>query len=229
MNHEEFNETQLLTTENQLLREAIIGLANETDFLFCFSCFNYGKRGDYYATTCVRCEEWTCEDCTGIYTNSCTQNQTNSTNMSGIEYCGPCHEQIKDKDKIVQMTIVEENSEGELIPLDWNRFQSNFNDNAIDHITDMINDFFESGEYFHTGIHHLNLYKNLEGHCQVGFYFETKEEYQDIIDEDVSLDELKDDLACHLYDGIDGFHFEADSPFRNPGETDETITLHLEF
>lgn len=219
---DEENIIKLLKSENQLLRQAIIGLVKETGVLFCFSCFNSGKKEDYYATTCKRCGEWTCDNCSGIHRE--VNKYNTEVEVNRIEYCCPCYEQIKDKDKIIQMKLLEN-----IEPINYDRFNTVFKIyDVIDNITDMINDFFGGGEYYQYEINYLNLLKSPEGHCQIGFYFDLMEEFLDRAD-DIPLDELKEDLASYLYNAIDGFHFDADSAYINPGETEETITLYLEF
>ena len=241
--NETINETKLLTTENQLLRQAIVSLSFDSDIMFCFSCFNYGKKEEYVATTCVRCGEWTCNQCSGVH-NVNHNKETEPTEF--LEYCGLCYEQIKDVTNIVVCAIFDKNNE----PVDWNSLKELFYTNElIDYMVDIINDYCETGEHYQYEICYLNLFvKNNQ--CQIGFYFNIMNDVSDddnsdndISDNDVSdddnsdnsdnertepnNDELIDDLRSYLYDGIDGFNFESGSECLKLDVT-EDIILYLE-
>ena len=173
-------------TDLLLLRQAVAGLAGDAGYLFCYSCNNYGKIGEYYATICNGCNEWTCEDCTEV--------KYHTINNHELELCDPCYHVLKDVVVLLKVWDYQNNKY-----LDWSQLVGAFNDpnDLIEYMVNILNDYFDGGENYQYSIDLINVFRSPDNNCCVLISFVLKEEYEDD-DPDTSATDLFEDLISHM-------------------------------
>ena len=223
----------ILKAENIFLRQIITELASDNGYNFCYSCYNYGKADKFNIRDCILCNQKICDNCVTQSDKSDPTDLTDPTDNSDLTdptdptYCESCYEHIKDMKRVtltLNLQSVNTNVTNNIPLMNWEQFDKIFvnRDRTIDYIVDIINDQFENGNNYQYELNVLNTFENTTG-CYIQFYFDLTDPSDD---PDSSVDELVDELMSYLYE-IDGFCFDPDSEYINPGSIDKEIILDL--
>ncbi len=213
--HQEHWKIQKCKNKLDKYKQAISDLTSDTGYLFCYSCYKYGKIGDYSAIKCNICGKWTCEYCKGVIYPKISETE--------IKVCNPCYKIIPKKSILLCISNQQEKR-----PISWDEMTSIFNDleDLRFHFTDIISEYFDSGEYYQYEVNPLTqIFKGPNDMCYFGISFDLKEG-EDPDDDIVNLEELTDDLMSYFLDA-DGFHFDQKSELVNGSLKEKGITLDL--
>lgn len=169
--------------ELKLLKESVTVLASEAGYNFCFGCYKWGKKGDFYAGICDGCHEWHCDMCSGFDILS----YENSDNH--LQLCSTCSKEFNTDDLKYVFIRIPVSSDDE-----------NFTDIAYQ-MLDGINDYFSGGPHYQYVVNIIGTKSQVDvydtDHGLIGFSFDISEDYPDHeINE--TLEDLVEDLTSYL-------------------------------
>jgi len=196
--------------ELEMLRHAVTELTDEVGYNFCHGCYNWGKSTEYPTIKCSSCNSFACDKCDSIQQLSYSDQTTN--------VCDECYKSYgTGKFFIVTLT-----DQIKAAPLEWDQLEVYFKDfsETLYYMINVVNDYFELGEYGNYSIELVGYWKGPNGEVMVGLEFFSEDST-----EETTIGELVEDLRSYLYEAINGFKFLADSEYLNSENVQDKLII----
>jgi|APFre7841882724_1041349.scaffolds.fasta_scaffold141265_1 hypothetical protein len=209
---------QIIEADYEMLKQAVLGLASEVEYVFCLGCYNYGKNNKFKSIACMWCKDSVCNECSILHNYS-----IDGTNY---EVCDSCYKNLSGKNSIIFKL-----SERGKNNLTLDRMIDIFSHpgQVFDYMIDKISEELMSGEYYQYELNLIN-FSDIDGTVclLVNIDSSDKIEQDEINDGDEEeIDDIIEEIGTHLSETIDGFSFDKEEPpcsfLKNPDMTEKII------